>query len=116
MKRFLVILMLVLMTSAASSAQDASAKRKAEGYMREAESYQNKADAFRRDAQSYLNEAERYLREMEYYKGRNDLDRAKTQKNYADRAFENSRSKLRQAAEAEDKAAQYYRWAADALR
>ena len=116
MKKLFIVMALVLMALASSEAQDLSAKRKAEGYMREAESYQNKADAYRREAQSYLNDAERYLREMEYYKGRNDLDRAKTQKNYADRAFENSRSKLRQAAEAEDKAAQYYRWAADALR
>jgi uncharacterized protein YxeA len=116
MKRLVLLLALLLMVPAAVSAQDDYAKRKADGYIREAESYQSKADSYRREAQSYLNDAARYLREMEYYKDRNDLGRAQTQQKYADQAFENCRTKLRYAAEYEDKAAQYLRWAADALR
>jgi uncharacterized coiled-coil DUF342 family protein len=116
MKQLVLLLALVLMLPAAASAQDEYAKRKAEGYIREAESYQSKADSYKREAQSYLNDAARYLREMEYYKDRNDMGRAETQQRYADQAFENCRTKLKYAAEYEDKAAQYLRWAADALR
>lgn len=116
MKRFILMITFVIIASMTASAQDDYAKRKAEGYIREAESYQSKADSYRREAQSYLNDAARYLREMEYYKDRNDLGRAQTQQKYADQAFENCRTKLRYAAEYEDKAAQYLRWAADALR
>ena len=116
MKRFILMIAFVIIASTAASAQDDYAKRKADGYIREAESYQSKADSYRREAQSYLNDAARYLREMEYYKDRNDLGRAETQQRYADQAFENCRTKLKYAAEYEDKAAQYLRWAADALR
>ena len=118
MKRLLLVpvLVLVLAASVSVSAQDDYAKRRAEGYIREAESYQSKADSYKRESQSYLNDAARYLREMEYYKDRDDMGRAETQQRCADQAFENCRTKLKYAAEYEDKAAQYLRWAADALR
>ena len=56
--------------------------------------------------------ADKYQRDAAYYTKCGDLNRAKTYSRYA----ENEMDKYETATQADDKAAMFLRWAADALR
>lgn len=50
--------------------------------------YIKKAQSYQREAEYYLKKAEGYQREAAYYTKRGDIDRAKTQALYAERALD----------------------------
>lgn len=109
---FSLLVSLVCMTA---YADDYSA-RQAKQYTQEAEYYQKKADSYRREAQYYLKKAEGYQREAAYYTRKGDADRAKDYNRRADRAMDDYKTQMSYAANADDKAADYLRKAANALR
>lgn len=90
--------------------------RQARRYTQEAEYYQKKADGYRREAQYYLKKAEGYQREAAYYTRRGDSDRAKDYNRKADRAMDDYKTQMRYAADADDRAADYLKRAADMLK
>lgn len=90
--------------------------RQAKQYTKEAEYYQKKADGYRREAQYYLKKAECYQREAAYYTRKGDVDRATDYNRRSDRAMDDYKTQMRYAANADDKAADYLRKAANALR
>lgn len=109
---FSLFLSLICMTAHADDYNARQAKR----YTQEAEYYQKKADGYRREAQYYLKKAEGYQREAAYYTQKGDADRAKDYNRRADRAMDDYKTQMRYAKNADDKAADYLRKAADALR
>lgn len=56
-----------------------------------------------------------YQREAAYYTRQGDTDRAKTQMSYAESALDKYETQMSYARQADEKAAQYLKWAADAL-
>ncbi len=117
MKKQLAIFLTLLLSliSITAHADDYNA-RQAKQYTQEAEYYQKKADDYRREAQYYLRKAEGYQREAAYYTRKGDSDRATDYNRRADRAMDDHKTQMRYAANADDKAADYLRKAANALR
>lgn len=117
MKARLAIIFCLLMSLFCMTAHaDDYSARQAKQYTQEAEYYQKKADGYRREAQYYLKKTEGYQREAAYYTRKGDTDRAKDYNRRADRAMEDYKTQIRYAANADDKAADYLRKAANALR
>ena len=114
MKARIAIIFCLLMSfvSMTAYADDYSA-RQSKQYTQEAVYYQKKADGYRREAQYYL---KGYQREAAYYTRKGDADRAKDYNRRADRAMDDYKTQMRYAANADDKAADYLRKAANALR
>lgn len=116
-KRFSVISIIFLFVfTSVVSAQDDYYLKKAMGYQREAEYYQKKAEGYRREAEYYLKKAEGYQKEAAYYTKRGKIENARTYTGYADNSMDKYKIQVRYATTADEKAAQYLRWAADALR
>ncbi len=117
MKARIAIIFCLLMSfvSMTAYADDYSA-RQSKQYTQEAEYYQKKADGYRREAQYYLKKAESYQRDAAYYTRKGDADRAKDYNRRADRAMDDYKTQMRYAANADDKAADYLRKAANVLR
>lgn len=111
----IIIALLMSLVCMIAFADDYSA-RQAKQYTQEAEYYQKKADGYRREAQYYLKKAEGYQREAAYYTRKGDADRARDYNRRADRAMDDYKTQMRYAANADDKAADYLRKAANALR
>lgn len=109
---FSLLLSFVFMTAYADDYSSRQAKR----YTQEAEYYQKKADGYRKEAQYYLKKAEGFQREAAYYTRKGDADRAKDYNRCADRAMDDYKTQMRYAANADNKAADYLRKAANALR
>ena len=116
MRKILILLTILFISVNVVLGQSDYHIRKSQSYQREAEYYQKKADGYRREAAYYLKKAEGYQRDVAYYTKRGDLDRAKTYSRYAENEMYKYETQLRNAAQADDKAAMYLRWAADALR
>ena len=117
MKARLAIIFCFLMSFVCMTAYaDDYSARQAKQYTQEAEYYQKKADGYRREAQYYLKKAEGYQREAAYYTRKGDADRARDYNRRADRAMDDYKTQMRYAANADDKAADYLRKAANALR
>ena len=116
MRQTLMFLLLLFAFTASASAQDNYYLKKAQEYQRDAEYYQKKAEGYRRDAAYYLKKAEGYQRDAAYYTKRGDLDRARTYTRYAENEMDNYQTQLRYASGADEKAAMYLAWAADALK
>lgn len=114
--RFAIIFTLLLSIVCMTAYADDYSARQAKRYTQEAEYYQKKADGYRREAQYYLKEAEGYQHEAAYYTRKGDADRAKDYNRRADRAMDDYKTQMRYAAFADDKAADYLRKAANALR
>lgn len=89
--------------------------QQANQYSREAQYYQRQADGYRREAQYYLKKAEGYEREAAYYTKKGDVSRAKDYQRRASRAMDDYRTQMRYAANASDKAADYFKRASKAL-
>ena len=109
---FSLLVSLVCMTAYADDYSARQAKR----YTQEAEYYQKKADSYRWEAQYYLKKAEGYQREAAYYTRKGDADRAKDYNCRADWAMDDYKTQMRYADNADDKAMDYLRKAANALR
>lgn len=62
-----------------------------------------------------MKKARNYQDEAAYYAKKGDLSRARTYSRYAEDAMDDYNTQLRYAAQADDKAAMYMRWAADAM-
>lgn len=117
MKAKVVVILALLISFACTTAHaDDYYARQAKQYTQEAEYYQKKADGYRREAQYYLKKAEGYQREAAYYTRKGDADRAKDYNRRADRSMDDYNTQMRYAANADDKAADYLRRAANALR
>ena len=116
MKRLLFIFTMIAISVLTVSAQSDYYIKKAQIYQREAEYYQKKADGYRDNAEYYLKRAEKYRRDAAYYTKRGDLNRAKTYSRYAENKMYKYETQLHNAAQADDKAAMYLRWAADAFK
>lgn len=98
------------------SAPDDYDIRQAKRYTQEAEYYQKKADGYRREAQYYLKKAEGFQREATYYTRKGDTDRVKNYNRSAERAMDDYKTRMRYAANADDKAADYLKRAARLLQ
>ncbi len=74
--------------------------------------------AFAASAQDdyHIKDAQSYQREAAYYTKKGDWDRAKSNSRYAESALDSYKIQLRYARQADEKAAMYLKWAADALR
>lgn len=116
MQRFTIILIALIGAIMVFAASDDYNSRQAKRYTHEAEYYQKKADGYRREAQYYLKKADDYQREAAYYTRKGDADRAKDYNRRAERAMDDYRTQMRYAANADEKAADYLRKAADVLR
>ncbi|WP_300933238.1 hypothetical protein [uncultured Duncaniella sp.] len=116
MRRFLLLFITVISSLMLYSAIDDYNTAQAKQYTREAEYYQKKADGYRREAQYYLKKAEGYQREAAYYTRKGDTDRAKDYTRRANSAMYDYKTQMRDAANADDKAADYLKKAAKLLQ
>lgn len=91
-------------------------QRKAREYAREAESYERKARGYRNDAEEAARRAARYYEDAQYYAKRGDSYRAKQASRNGDNQMEKYDTAMRQAKNADYRAAQYRRQERDALR
>lgn len=114
--RLAIIITLLMSFVCGNAFADDYSERQAKRYTQEAEYYQKKADGYRREAQYYLKRAESYQREAAYYTRKGNADRAKDYNRRADRAMDDYKRQMRYAADADEKAADYLRRAANALR
>ena len=116
MTRTLLITLALLFALPMMSKPDEYDLRRAESYRREAEYYQRKADSYRREAAYYMRKAEGYQREAAYYSRRGDADRASYYTRQAGNALDNYKTQMRYASDADSRAADYMRRAANLLR
>lgn len=114
--RLAIIISLILSVFALPARGDDHDTRRARQYTKEAAYYQKKAEGYRREAAYYLKRAEGYQREAAYYTRKGDADRAKDYGRRAERALDNYKTQMKYAADADEKAADYLRRAARALR
>ena len=111
----IIIPLLISFVSLTAYANDYNA-RQAKRYTQESEYYQRKADGYRREASYCLKKAENYQRECAYHTRKGNADSARDYNRRADRAMDDYKTQMRYADAAADKAADYLRRAADALR
>lgn len=101
MTRFIIAFLLCILSVNIVYADDV------ERFVREAEYYQKKADGYRREAAYYMKKAEGYQRDAAYYTKKGKTDTAKSYQRKASRAMDDYKTRLRYAANADDKAADY---------